>query len=234
MTPGEAFQASQILFEWNRLRNLVEHRSGDVGLSVRKILEFIGFKINRLGAREDLQGGLRLQIEAELIASRNDCILPDFASRWAGRYQLLCLDGGPLEDEILRIAGTEHPSRPVIVLFFNSMSPRRRRDLAHALRRRSDRRLLFLDYLLLTYLCLQKDRLPAFFNAACQFSIAEPYITTSTIPPEMFFGRNAEITSVFDPNGTNLVYGGRQLGKTALLNEVRRATTLPQASSWSL
>ena len=38
----------------------------------------------------------------------------------------------------------------------------------------------------------------------------------------MFFGRSREREAVIDRLGTNLVYGGRQLGKTALLRDVER------------
>jgi len=79
---------------------------------------------------------------------------------------------------------------------------------------------------------LQKRRTAAFFHAASQFSTGEPYVTTSAqIPPEMFFGRQREIESVYQADGTNLVYGGRQLGKTALLNEVSRRYHRPDTGA---
>ncbi len=227
VTPAQAKQAAQILREWNQLKGVVKSRSDNMRESIQSIFKFIGFKIKNLKAGVEVLGGFRFQLETEPIVSRNDCILPDFGSRCDGKYELLCLEGVPLQDEILRIAGAEVQSHPVIVLFFAPMKSRRRRELAHALRLRGGRRLLVLDDVLLTYLCLQKDRLPAFFNAASQFSIAEPYLTTSSIPPEMFFGRDDEIASVFNQKGTSLVYGGRQLGKTALLNEVRRRYHAP-------
>jgi hypothetical protein len=53
--------------------------------------------------------------------------------------------------------------------------------------------------------------------------VAQPYVTTSSdVPAELFFGRRRELEDVFDQAGTNLVYGGRQLGKTALLRAVVR------------
>ena len=51
------------------------------------------------------------------------------------------------------------------------------------------------------------------------FSFYQPYIydSSSVIPPEMFIGRKTELNKIEDPNGANIVYGGRQLGKSALL-----------------
>jgi hypothetical protein len=37
----------------------------------------------------------------------------------------------------------------------------------------------------------------------------------------MFFGRSLELDDILNPTGTNIVYGGRQLGKTALLERAR-------------
>ncbi len=41
------------------------------------------------------------------------------------------------------------------------------------------------------------------------------------VPPEMFFGREAEVRSLHDTAGTVVIYGGRRLGKTSLLNMIK-------------
>ena len=52
------------------------------------------------------------------------------------------------------------------------------------------------------------------------FSYYQPYVydSSSPIPPEMFIGRKTELNNIEDPNGANILYGGRQLGKSALLH----------------
>jgi hypothetical protein len=42
------------------------------------------------------------------------------------------------------------------------------------------------------------------------------------LPPEVFVGRKTEKNEIESPGGSCLVYGGRQLGKTALLREIAR------------
>lgn len=51
------------------------------------------------------------------------------------------------------------------------------------------------------------------------FSRCQPYIWDphTPLPPEMFIGRKNAMSEVKSPNGVNIVYGGRQLGKSALL-----------------
>lgn len=51
------------------------------------------------------------------------------------------------------------------------------------------------------------------------FSSYQPYVadSASVMPPEIFMGRKDELEKIESPEGVNIVYGGRQLGKSALL-----------------
>lgn len=51
------------------------------------------------------------------------------------------------------------------------------------------------------------------------FSYVQPYVWDSgnVMPPEIFMGRDKELKDIESPTGINIVYGGRQLGKSALL-----------------
>ena len=51
------------------------------------------------------------------------------------------------------------------------------------------------------------------------FAKCQPYVSSPRIPlpPEMFIGRETEINEVTSQSGVNIVCGGRQLGKSALL-----------------
>lgn len=53
------------------------------------------------------------------------------------------------------------------------------------------------------------------------FSYCMPFVVASvfTMPPEIFIGRKHELNEVESPTGVNLIYGGRQLGKSALLKK---------------
>ena len=55
------------------------------------------------------------------------------------------------------------------------------------------------------------------------FSYYQPYVAESAkmLPPEMFVGRKEELQKVKSVDGVNLIYGGRQLGKSALFKKAR-------------
>ena len=56
------------------------------------------------------------------------------------------------------------------------------------------------------------------------FASYQPYIDKSAdvMPPEIFIGRKYELEKIESPTGVNIVYGGRQLGKSALLRMARK------------
>ena len=51
------------------------------------------------------------------------------------------------------------------------------------------------------------------------YTFYQPYIpnAANAMPPEMFMGRKEALDKIVNPLGENIVYGGRQLGKSALL-----------------
>lgn len=56
---------------------------------------------------------------------------------------------------------------------------------------------------------------------AIPFSYCQPYVVESvhTMPPEIFIGRKDELLKIEQAEGVNLIYGGRQLGKSALFKK---------------
>lgn len=56
------------------------------------------------------------------------------------------------------------------------------------------------------------------------FTYYQPYVSSSVklMPPEIFMGRKNELHKIESADGVNIVYGGRQLGKSALLQRAQR------------
>lgn len=55
------------------------------------------------------------------------------------------------------------------------------------------------------------------------FGYYQPYVweSANVMPPEIFMGRKHELEKIKSPTGVNIVYGGRQLGKSALLKKAK-------------
>jgi len=220
--PGaQAEDAGRMLEYWHAAKN----RTDQLRVHIRNLLASLGF-VQADVTGPQLQHGARewwADLECARIADRTLCPIPQYGSLADGHYQLLCVWDRPAEDEIVDLSGRAAHNRPLVVLYFGRMTEQRRRDLAVECRARQ-RTLLIIDEALIYYLCQERGgRMFPLMQCTFPFTIADPYNTTSgLVPQEMFYGRDRERQLIWDPFGTNLVYGGRQLGKTALLRDVER------------
>ncbi len=204
---------------------------------LKLLLEKLGFQILGIQLDEPQNARQNAQVRCKAITDRQLCPVPRFGSDCNGEYTFINVWERPAEDAIIQHVGdTSAMQRPVIVIYYGRMTDTRRRDLARLCREHS-RTFLLLDETLLVYLCGERGlRLPAFFRCALPFSYADPYITAaSLVPTEMFYGRERELGELQDTNrGGCFVYGGRQLGKTALLREAQRRFHSPKDDRFSL
>jgi hypothetical protein len=187
---------------------------------VRSILAGLGF--TPLQVTVNRSGRTWVEVQTEPVGERDLCPLPVFGSAASGRYRVLCVWGRPSEQDLIGQVGETHAGAP-LVFYFGRMTVQRRRDLAR-LRFEHRRTFLVLDDILLAYLCGERgSRLPVLFDCGLPFTHADPYpIAASLVPPEMFYGRRRERDEVLNPFGTCFIYGGRQLGKTALLRDAEQ------------
>ena len=153
------------------------------------------------------------------LSDRDLCPSRQFGSEADGRYRLL-LNWAPNVEETIRRSVGVSGDAPTIVLHFGCLGGDRERLRRLALR---DQRLfLVLDTSFVVFLATQGAAgLSVLFRAALPFTSADPYAPTAgVVPPELFYGRERERRDLADRSGTCFIYGGRQLGKTALLRRV--------------
>ncbi len=207
MPDGEqAQQASEMLKTWLSVKGKKQPNPEDI----RKILLPLGFNIIKLDTKQTGQYTW-INIETESIEDRNRCPLPAYGSDAKGHYPILPLRETTAEG-ILNAIGENFQGSPIIVFCFGQMSLEKRRNLACLCRQRL-RTLIVIDDILMFYLCTQPGaRLPVLFNCALPLTWLEPY-TITFVPPEMFYGREREQSSIINPMGSCFIYGGRQLGK---------------------
>lgn len=80
----------------------------------------------------------------------------------------------------------------------------------------------------------QLERGNVMLQIALPSSNVQPYIPNGIIPPEMFIGRTDELNRIRNLTGPVLVYGGRQLGKTALLRQAKNLDHHPEKGSYAV
>lgn len=89
-----------------------------------------------------------------------------------------------------------------------------------------DKLFAVIDRTVMTYMLKKYDNSnmnPMLMALIMPFTYYQPYVYKSAdpMPPEMFKGRKTQLEKIKSPTGVNIVYGGRQLGKSALLKKAK-------------
>lgn len=229
----------QLLESWGGCdRALRRNNAAQLRDGLTRLFGLIGFTGVRLtDGREADAGRLRLLTMSCDVPRRADGFLPPaFGSASGGRYRLLVARADVPIDQLFRQIGGEDPDAAWIVVLFARLDVRDRQRLAKQTRS-ALRAALVLDETLLLYSGLEgDDPFATFLDCAMPFAWVQPYTTSAgRIPPEIFFGREAEIARIVARDGGGcLVYGGRQLGKSVLLNHVRGERHRPERGELAL
>ncbi|WP_405654593.1 hypothetical protein [Streptomyces sp. RK9] len=109
-----------------------------------------------------------------------------------------------------------------IVIYLHPLGLEGRRTLTEVARRRAQQALV-VDPAVFGWMAA---RTPGAFRALQRVTLPwaayDPYtpFVAGAVPPEVFYGRDKELREVMNPEGGLFLYGGRQLGKSALLRRV--------------
>lgn len=145
-------------------------------------------------------------------------------------FRVLCLYGTFGPDALLsRFLEVNATPKNTLVLLNHRLTLPERRMLAKKIKQEKSitETFIVIDRVTLLYLAMhysEGDISKRLMAVTLPFSYCQPFMEPSenTMPPELFTGRADELAKIEDVNGVNLVYGGRQLGKSALLKMARR------------
>jgi hypothetical protein len=217
LSRDQAEYAAGVLGTWFRVKR-AKGAPLPTAEDIRDILAFLGFTNAHVSGADRTSRLPCYPVRCDVPK----CPIPTYGSAAEGRYRVVCAFDRKNEADIVEDLGVFPTGAPFIVLYFSRMGPQERRNLAQLCR--TDRRtLLLVDDLILTWLCTVKpSRIQALFEVVLPFTHLRPYTSKpGFVPREMFYGRERERESIANPSGACFIFGGRQLGKSALLRQVR-------------
>ena len=195
---------------------------------IRQFFEDIGFEKVRVSDLARIGRGKTWEMKlAGRITSDGWFLPPTFGSKAISGYKVLLLGPDTLPEAIQKAVESEMPT---MVLAFGNADLARRHEFAERMRTNAIPA-LFIDEALVAFAATRREtRARTIFECGLPYGRVEPYTTDAgRLPPEMFFGRDAEIRSIMSKSADGcLVYGGRQLGKSALLAHVARTRHSPE------
>ncbi|GAA4390457.1 hypothetical protein GCM10023088_66370 [Actinomadura verrucosospora] len=216
-------EAGEALRQWAACGLGWNKTSGNLRTAVAGILRMIGLEgAQRHGAQEPH----RKWIDLEQVRTVGDALLPAFGSRMSpsgDRLRLLLVWRRPGPQKLIELLKEQPEDQTVLVWYFGVLSPEERQQLAAAARRRPAPVAGVLDDVAIAYLaCMPEPHWATAVALMAPFTGTDPYAPVGDVPDEMFYGRADQLREVTDRTGSSFVYGGRQLGKSALLRKAER------------
>lgn len=174
-----------------------------------------------LNKNSDVTG--HYQLRTPVFTTREECVVPAFGSEAKGRYEIVLVDRRNIGSGVELATLKGKLSAPTFFVVRGSMPGVARRAFMQRVRSAGANPACgLIDEATILFLAMRRgwQRSDAFgLSLAC--GVVQPYSDApQKTSPEMFFGRSDELRELWDPNGSCLVYGGRQLGKTALLRQI--------------
>ncbi|GHT00734.1 hypothetical protein AGMMS50276_27290 [Synergistales bacterium] len=190
----------------------------------------------------DISNGVVFQLKIEKTPKD----LPDyshpiarFGTETPSAFYVVCLFGTVHPSQIVdNIRKLNLGSDTIVLLNSASMTRKNRQELADLSRKETQlNAFLFVDQTLLLYLATldMSVRLSTLLKCTLPYTFYQPFSEGSGhIADEMFFGRRDELKRILDPRGASLVYGGRQLGKSALMARAESRANNPDKKEYAV
>ncbi|WP_084402617.1 RNaseH domain-containing protein [Cupriavidus sp. amp6] len=151
----------------------------------------------------------------------DDLFIPPVLGSLANHLQGYHWHGRP-RDADLRSLVSDAGSTPTLILAHLSLPLERRLKICR------EAPILLVDDDLVAYMAVHPDtRLRRMMEIALLTFTTNPYADYGTaVPPEMFVGRQKELQKLRTVASAGVLYGGRRLGKTSLLDQITREMRL--------
>jgi hypothetical protein len=222
LSPDAAEQIADALGAWRQAATAPV--SGRRNFTERDLLlpaiRLMGYECSKIRRLEDMpKSGERRFIEITDVRPNSDAQIPAFGSKLGGRLRVLLVWGQPTEDLLMTYADHDQSGDSLLIAHFGTMSAAARAKFAARVERTGGP-VVILDDAALAYLAARGNRqLGVAMSLLMPFAAVNPYIRMKrgAVAEEMFYGRDLERVQVIDPDGTQVLYGGRGLGKSALL-----------------
>lgn len=156
--------------------------------------------------------------------------VPQFGTQANGRYNVAIMWERATPGRLLGLLPDRLRTGPNIILYFGTLPAQQRLQLRNLSSpgRDTSGTILLVDEAVIGWLASREE--PDFRltqRITLPFSSINPYapFAGGDVPDEVFVGRDRERAAVESPTGSMFVYGGRQLGKSALLRRVEKLFT---------
>jgi hypothetical protein len=194
-------------------------------------LRLAGFEVSaaRLNKLDHTWAWARGRRFLELTDARpqGHALIPAFGSKAGGRYRLLLAWDKPRVEDLNDWRNLDNSSAPLIICYFGTLSADERLQLTQEWSDPTHRPTIVLDDAALLYAASKRESFSTLMRITMPFTSAAPFsaVKDPNVPIEMFYGRDRDMREILDPSGPSIIYGGRGMGKSALLSIIQRRSS---------
>jgi hypothetical protein len=207
---------------WDSLEDPKRHSGDRLANAVRDILRTLGLTCAtkpKEGNSQTRQGLRRFRVAAAPTDGSYVAVLGSAASDYT---VVVVFDERRGGRSVLDVLGTEDSGRANIVLYVHPMDLVARRSLASQANGTAAQAIVIDPAVMGWVAATAPGSWRATQRVTLPWTALNPYapFVAGLVPPEVFVGRTREMADVSSPHGGLFIYGGRQLGKSALLRRV--------------
>ena len=199
---------------------------------LRNLLNCLGFKVANIKAQNAIGKFEHFSVKTERAkGGQRDNYTHPIAAFGSGAaldgFRVVCINGAYDADSLIEIMKEIGNAKHTMILYDNALSMSERRRLARKTKNAlGDKLFAVVDRTVMMFLVRNYDETKMnkmLVSLITPFGYYQPYVweSANVMPPEIFMGRKQELERIKSPTGVNIVYGGRQLGKSALLKKAK-------------
>ena len=198
-----------------------------------ELLSSLGFKLSSVDKMDKVDGkfpSFFVKLQKALGGRVNNYNYPVPAFGSLGEtdgFRIVYIFGAYDAERLVEIFNNIGDEKHTLIILDYALKESARRRLALLVKGKANCKIFaVLDRVVLKYLYdnySEQTITKQLLHIIMPFAYYQPYVADSKpMPSELFIGRKEELKKIKDVNGVNIVYGGRQLGKSALLMKAKK------------
>ena len=199
-----------------------------------ELLSSLGFKLSSVDKMDKVDGkfpSFFVKLQKALGGRVNNYNYPVPAFGSLGEtdgFRIVYIFGAYDAERLVEIFNNIRDEKHTLIILDYALKESARRRLALLVKGKANCKIFaVLDRVVLKYLYdnySEQTITKQLLHIIMPFAYYQPYVADSSkpMPSELFIGRKEELKKIKDVNGVNIVYGGRQLGKSALLMKAKK------------
>lgn len=199
---------------------------------LKNLLNCLGFKVADIKVQNAIGKFEHFSVQTERAkGGQRDNYTHPIAAFGSGAaqdgFRVVCINGAYDADSLIEIMKEIGNAKHTMILYDNALPMGERRRLARKTKNAlGDKLFAVVDRTVMMFLVRNYDETKMnkmLVSLVTPFGYYQPYVweSANVMPPEIFMGRKQELERIKSPTGVNIVYGGRQLGKSALLKKAK-------------